>query len=354
MNVLLTCAGRRNYLVRYFQEALRGSRGKVVAVDASPLAPALQQADVAYVVHKVNHPSYFERLAEIVDEHEIRLILSLNDLELPGLAANRKWLEQTGARVVISDIEAVNLCFDKFRSMQFIRSLGLQAPVTYLSVAEAELAFDRGALTFPLVVKPRWGTASVGITSVYDREQLQPAYALLDRLLKRSDIASAGKDYPDQSILVQERLEGSEYGLDIINDLTGEYRTTVCKLKLGMRGGETDRAIIVDEPRLSEVGRMIGTALKHRGNLDCDIFLTPRGPVVLEMNPRFGGGYPFAHAAGVNLPAALVAWATGIEPEAGTLTPKVGVASAKADTMVYIATEPVDIRDEAPLAPRVP
>ncbi len=33
MNVLLTCAGRRNYLVHYFREALAG-RGQVYAADA--------------------------------------------------------------------------------------------------------------------------------------------------------------------------------------------------------------------------------------------------------------------------------------------------------------------------------
>ena len=71
-------------------------------------------------------------------------------------------------------------------------------------------------------------------------------------------------------------------------------------------------------------------------NMDCDCFVTDEGPVVLEINPRFGGGYPFSHAAGANLPAALLAWATGADPQPEWLTVAPGVASAKCDRLVRV------------------
>ena len=49
----------------------------------------------------------------------------------------------------------------------------------------------------------------------------------------------------------------------------------------------------------------------HLGTLDCDVFVQGNTCSVLEMNPRFGGGYPFSHAAGANVPAAMIAWANG-------------------------------------------
>ena len=60
MNVLLTGAGRRNFLVHYFQAAL-GARGHVIACDASASAPALVEADERIVVPAMDHPEYFAK-----------------------------------------------------------------------------------------------------------------------------------------------------------------------------------------------------------------------------------------------------------------------------------------------------
>ena len=78
-----------------------------------------------------------------------------------------------------------------------------------------------------------------------------------------------------------------------------------------MRSGETDAAIIVENESIKEVGRIISQKLRHPGNLDADIFLADGVPYLLEMNARFGGGYPFSHIAGVNMPLAIVRWLKG-------------------------------------------
>ena len=54
--------------------------------------------------------------------------------------------------------------------------------------------------------------------------------------------------------------------------------------------------------------------------MDLDLFKTDNGYYILEMNPRFGGGYPFSHAAGANLPLALVSWLQNKEPDKQLLT----------------------------------
>jgi len=106
-------------------------------------------------------------------------------------------------------------------------------------------------------------------------------------------------------------MTGDEYHLDVVNDLDGNYVATFAKRKLAMRAGETDSAVTVNNPTLTEVGRTLSSALKHKANLDVDVFLNSGGASVLEMNPRFGGGYPFAHLAGVDLPRAILSWIQG-------------------------------------------
>ena len=100
------------------------------------------------------------------------------------------------------------------------------------------------------------------------------------------------------------------------------------KHKLRMRAGQTDRATTVDHPRLEAVGALIGRRLGHRGIMDCDAFVDGDDVWVIDLNPRFGGGYPFSHLAGANLPAALVAWAEGsrVDPAWLRVTPNVTIA----------------------------
>jgi len=117
----------------------------------------------------------------------------------------------------------------------------------------------------------------------------------------------------------------------------GRYVTTFVKRKLSMRAEETDRAITVDDPVLSALGETLGRRLGHTGNLDCDVFVGDGEPAVVELNPRFGGGYRFSHAAGADVPAALVAWASGLTADACWLEASPGVASGKCDRLVVAA-----------------
>ena len=129
-----------------------------------------------------------------------------------------------------------------------------------------------------------------------------------------------------------------EYGLDVIHDLKGNQRTVVVKEKEAMRSGETDGAKTVDHERLRRLGQILGSLTRHKGNLDVDAFEADGVCYVLEMNARFGGGYPFSHAAGVNLPYALVKWALGQEPEEKYLTARAGVRAQK-DIQIMIYKE---------------
>ncbi len=338
MNILLTCAGRRNYLVRYFQEAL-GGRGEVYAADSSTEAASLQEADKGFIVPAITHANYCDNIIAICQKYQVRLLISLNDLELSLLARQRERFLDAGTIPIISSPEVIDICFDKWLSLQFLKDNNLRLPKTYLSLAEAQQGLSEGNLVFPLVVKPRWGTASIGIEYPEDDEELELAYRLVKRRIGKTILADASATDFERSILIQERLHGQEYGMDVINDLDGHYVTTFVKRKLVMRAGETDRAITVKNEQLEHLGRVIGQKLKHVGNLDCDVFMNEEGCYVLEMNPRFGGGYPFSHTAGANLPAMLIAWVNHETPDPRWLVANPGVAASKCDRVVVVKKE---------------
>lgn len=335
MNVLLTCAGRRNYLVRYFQEALSG-RGRVFAADASADAPALRQADRCFVLPPLNHAAYIDALLTLCRRNRVLLLISLNDLELPLLARHSARFREAGTIPVISSPDVIDTCFDKWRNFNFLKASDLEAPKTYLSLTDAREALEQHDIDFPLVVKPRWGTASIGVEYCDDEEELELSYRLAKKRLPRTFLREINATDFERSVLVQKRLCGQEYGLDVVNDLEGNYVCTFVKQKLAMRAGETDRAIIVKNECLVMLGSVIGQKLGHIGVLDCDVMVTEGGCHVLDMNPRFGGGYPFSHMAGANLPAALLAWANRETPDADWLRVEPEIKASKCDELVVV------------------
>ena len=334
MNILFTCAGRRTYLLKYFKANLSGG-DKIVATDMQLSAPALTAADVIIQVPAVYDPSYVDITLGICKEHRIDAILCLNDLELPILAENKTKFEALGVTVIVSDTDVVDICFDKFKTAHWVESIGLCAPKTYVRLSDAKESLAKGEIAFPLFMKPRWGSGSIGLESIADMEELDIYYNLLMKKIKRSILATASVG--DEYIMIQEKLGGKEFGLDVMNDLRGNNVGVSVKQKLAMRAGETDKAVTVDIPEVYEIGKKIGENLHHIGNLDVDIMQRSNGDFcVLELNPRFGGGFPFSYEAGVNLPKAIISWIRGEKVDPAILTPRIGMTFAKNDYLVEV------------------
>ena len=334
MNILFTCAGRRTYLLKYFKENM-AEGDKVVATDMQLRAPALQAADVKLQVPAVYDPEYVNITLKICEEQKIDALISLNDLELPILAENKAKFEALGVKVIVSDPQVIDIAFDKYKTAQWVESLGLVAPKTYVRLADVKEALAKGEIEFPLFMKPRWGSGSIGLESIADMEELDIYYNLLMKKIKKTILATASVG--DEYIMIQEKLTGSEFGLDIMNDLTGKNVAVSVKQKLAMRAGETDKAVTVDLPEVREMGKKIGEALGHIGNLDVDIMQRADGAYcVLELNPRFGGGYPFSYEAGVNMPKAIIQWVKGEEVDPAILQPEYGKMFAKNDYLMEI------------------
>ena len=334
MNILFTCAGRRTYLLKYFKENMQPD-DKVVATDMQLSAPALQAADIKIQVPAVYDPQYVDITLGICKEHKIDALISLNDLELPILADNKAKFEALGVKVIVSDPEVIDICFDKYKTALWVESIGLSAPKTYVTLASAKEAFAKGEIAFPLFMKPRWGSGSIGLETIDDMDELDIYYHLLMKKIKKTILATASVG--DEYIMIQEKLTGKEFGLDVMNDFQGNNVAVSVKQKLAMRAGETDKAITVDLPEMHEMGATIGRNLTHIGNLDVDIMQRANGDYcVLELNPRFGGGYPFSYEAGVNFPKAILQWLRGEKVDPVILQPEYGRMFSKNDYLMEI------------------
>lgn len=330
-NVLLSCAGRRVYLVDYFRAALAGS-GRVIGTDMSLTAPAMAACDVARQVPACAAPDYLDRLKQAIRAEKADLVFSLNDLELELLAGHRDAIEaETGAVLYVPSVETAAIGADKWRSFLFAREHGIGAPPTFLRLDDALAALARGELRLPVMVKPRWGSASIGLARVETAAELPAAIEACRAAIARSILAATGLE---DAVIVQQCLEGPEYGVDILFGRHGDLLGFAAKRKLAMRAGETDKAVTVAPERFAPMVDALARHLSHRGNLDCD-FMEHEGALhLIELNTRFGGGYPFTQLAGADHVGRLLA-----EFEGRPMPPyryEVGRAFAKYDMLVEV------------------
>jgi carbamoyl-phosphate synthase large subunit len=285
MNVLVSSAGRRGALIRLIRQTVRPLGGRVVAIDAAAWSSACRLADAWCLVPPFKHDAFFDAVASFCQQHSVQLIVPTHDRELPVYARLRPRFADLGIHVACCGPKSVEIAADKQRTHEFLMEANLPS-VTQIPLAMAQaMAADLTApLPFPLVIKPRCGSCSKGVYAVRDRDEL--AF-----YLKRTD-----------DPLVQQQVQGREFTTNFLVGRDGRCRVAVPHWRIETRGGEVSKCMTVRQPQLMRMAHQLALALPDAyGPLCFQAFVDDRNEVkIIELNARFGGGYPIAHAAGAN------------------------------------------------------
>ena len=311
MNILITSAGRRGYIIKYFKDALREYGGKVYAGNSNPLSAAFEYADESIITPLIYDKEYIPFLISFCRQKQIEIIISLFDVDLLILAQNKETFQENGVKVIVSEETVIDTCNDKWKTYEFCMKNDICVPKTYKVITDVKRAVLSGELSFPVIVKPRWGMGSIGILEADDEAELEIMVKKCRKVIQSTYLKYEAVSDIDNSVIIQERLLGDEYGLDIINDLDGHFCNDVVRKKYAMRMGETDCAMVVQDKRIDVFAEKLSRMLGHIANLDVDVFINGDKVYLLEMNARLGGGYPFSYLAGVDLPKAIIKWING-------------------------------------------
>ena len=288
MNILILSAGTRNKIVQYFKREL-GNEGKVIATDCSNLAPAVYDADRFYLVPRISEPGYLDLILDICRKENVDGVFSLIDPELSLLAKEKERFLEVGAKPVISSCELVETCFDKYRMFELLTGMGIPTGKCYVGKEEFSEALRKGEISYPVFVKPVKGSASINISKVCSDGEIEVLFQRYDDLM------------------VQEYMDGTEYGADVYVDmLTGRCTSIFVKEKIKMRAGETDKSVSFKDEKLFAMIEKFVEKCGFCGMIDMDIFKIGDTYYISEVNPRFGGGYPHAYECGVNFPQQVI------------------------------------------------
>jgi len=304
-----------------FQEALDG-RGEVIATDADPLSAAFCVADRSFVAPPIDHPTYLDWVVRLCRNNTVGLAFSLLEADTRRLESIRGSLERLGCLLVGAPPEVIDRTEDKVRTRDLAHDIGVNYPSTWTL---REVLNGAAIPAGPFIVKPRGGRGSRGLAMAAHRDDVA---------------ALAQKSSDAENWIAQVQIVGEEFGLDVVNDLHSRYRGSYQRRKLRLQSGEAQIAVSACEKVLSELAPRIAERTSHQGCLNVDLMLVDGSPTLLEINARFGGDYAFSHAAGANLPALLVAWATGEPIQDAWLLSRPGITSLRTSTVHPLAVPP--------------
>lgn len=309
MNLLITSIGRRTYLVEYFKKALNGG-GKIYVAN-SEYTYSCKIADGYLIAPTIYDKKYINTILDFCKKNNICAILSVFDIDLLILAKNKEIFKKAGIQVIVPDPSIIETCNNKFKMYNFCIKNNINTPKTYASLQEVALKIKGNEVSYPVIIKPKWGTGSIGISIAEDEKELHFYYEKVKKDIFKTYLKYESAEDIQNPVLIQEFIDGKEYNLDVINDLKGSFVMTVVKEKINMRAGETDIAKVAKNAPLEILGNTISKKLKHIFNLDVDCILKNDKIYVIDLNCRLGGGFPFSYLSGVDLPLQLINWLKG-------------------------------------------
>ena len=285
-NILITSAGKRVALTKYFKETLNRfyPEAKVFITDMNPeMAPVSYVCDGAFKVPRVTAPEYHAELLKICDENDVGMIIATIDTELLLLADLKEKFREKGIHVMVSDKAFVTMCRDKRNTGAFFESHGVRVPKEV----------DKYHPTFPLFAKPYDGSLSTNLHYIKTADEL--TQEILD------DPKLLFMEYIDKRVY-------KEYTVDMYFGKDNRVKCIVPRERIEIRAGEINKGRTAKNEILTFLKEKLGYIEGCVGCICVQLFFHPdtKDIVGIEINPRFGGGYPLSYNCGGNFPEFLI------------------------------------------------
>lgn len=284
--ILITSAGKRVSLTRKFMKELKALsiEGKVFTADMNPaMAPAGIVSDQCFKVPRCTSEDYVETLMTLCVGNNIGLIIPTIDTELTILSANKGIFAKAGVQILVPDYNFVMTCRDKRNTAEFFSQHDIRIPETR----------DKRHPVFPMFAKPYDGSLSTNLHVIRRLEDLTEEILTDPKLIFM--------EYIDKS-------EYKEFTIDMYYGRDHKVKSIVPRERLEIRAGEINKGITRKNYLVGFLKQRMGYVPGVVGCICVQLFYreNDNDVVGIEINPRFGGGYPLSYCAGANYPLMAV------------------------------------------------
>jgi len=202
-------------------------------------------------------------------------------------------------KVPLSDYDQIMTLHSKDRFYRLARRLDVPIPKTHIVGEDGDIDQIADLISYPAVIKPRRAHGSFGLRYVYSPQQLRES---CEQLMRRFGFQK------DKTPIVQEYVAGVKHSVCLLFN-QGQLRAR-CTFKFlreyPIRGGTAVLRISTREERMEQIALRVLQDLQWHGIAEAEFTLTPdRGPILMEINPRFWGSLYQGVAAGVDFPYLL-------------------------------------------------
>jgi len=281
-NILITSVGTRVSLVRIFKTELQllFPDSKVYTVDVNPeFSPGCRVSDGYFKVPSVSDEEYIPKLLKIAIENKVRLIIPTIDTCLLTLSENIEKFKKHHIFILVSDSSLIRMFNNKKLTNDFFESK---------NIAVARL-FSKTNYELPIYIKPIDGSGSLDNFIVRLHDELHHYHFRNERLLFF--------EYLDHNL-------HSEFTIDMYFDKNSKLKSLVPRQRLEVRQGEVKKAITKETFFCPIIWNIFKDINGLRGCVTLQIFVNHATNKIfgIEVNPRFGGGFPLTYLAGANFP----------------------------------------------------
>ncbi len=264
-------------------KSLKMSRfdGKIIATDSSQLSAGFFMASAHMVMPKVvEEEDYMAKLKQLINNYNVEVLMPSSGYDIQLYSKYRKQIEELGARPVVSDIESIEICYDKMMTFQKLNGK-FDLPLTTTNPDKIN--------EFPIIAKPRREKGGYEMMIIEDENDLRQVTSKFSNMI------------------FQEYLPGIEYTVDVLCDLNKNPLMSVPRIRLETKGGISIKGKVVHDPQIEQICNDVADSIGIRGPCCIQIKGSKDGTLKLvEVNPRMGGGTIFATLAGVNFPALIL------------------------------------------------
>lgn len=312
LNILFLGGAKRVSMARMFKDAAyaEGCGCNIVSYEMDTHVPVACEGRIV-VGKRWRDPGILEDIDRVVDDCGISIIVPFVDGAVAVASAYAARFPDKVFVPAVEDPKLAETMFDKIEAAKVFEFCGIPVPATY----------HPGDPCLRLIAKPRHGSASKGIVEIRSLE-------MLDRMLACAD-----------EYLIQERIDNrEEISVDCyVSVADGKILALSPRRRLEVTGGEASRTITIDDSEVSRLTEKLLTSTGLRGAVTVQFLrdLDDGRTLLMEVNPRLGGGAVCSVHSGADIPRLIVRETLGLPLEFMKAQPGVEICRYMQEVVFY-------------------